>query len=53
MVVAVKKGHLIELWLPPVNDPEGELLVVCDASYAPHIMFALNAFMQTERRRKK
>lgn len=51
-VIAVKKGHLIELWLAPANDPEGELLMDCAASYVPEIMFALDAFMRVERRRK-
>ena len=37
----VRKGHLIEVWLPPVDHPEGELILRLNESYLPELIATL------------
>lgn len=47
----VRKGETIEVWLPPVDSPEGELIISClHSDYIPSLIAALNQFEQKEGR---
>lgn len=52
-IQVIRKGHCIEVWIPPVSDPEGELLMVADASYIPALIAQLKRFEQSEGRAAK
>lgn len=41
--VARKKGSLIEVWMPPMDDPEGELVLCLDESLLPDMIAVLKA----------
>jgi hypothetical protein len=46
----IRKGHTIEIWIPPVNDPEGELVTILDSAYIPSLISSLKKFEQKEGR---
>lgn len=45
------KGNLIELWLPPVDHSEGELICSFDQAYLSDMIAGLVALKQMRRRR--
>jgi hypothetical protein len=46
----VRKDHVIEIWIPPVNHPEGELITSIDSAYIPSLISSLKRFEQQEGR---
>lgn len=46
----IRAGSCIEIWLPPVNDPEGELIATLDTAYIPDLIAQLKRFEQSEGR---
>jgi hypothetical protein len=46
----IRKDHTIEIWIPPVNDPEGELVAHIDSAYIPSLISSLKKFEQQEGR---
>ena len=47
----VRKGNLIEVWIPPVDSPEGDLIISnLHSDYIPSLIAALNTFEQKEGR---
>ena len=47
----VRKGNLIEVWIPPVDSPEGDLIISnLHSDYIPSLIAALNKFEQKEGR---
>lgn len=41
--------RLVELWLPPMDHPEGEKLLAVDAVYLPDLIAALRAIQDFNR----
>ena len=47
----VRKNNCIQIWIPPVNDPEGELVIGdLHESYIPYLISILKKFEQKEKR---
>lgn len=46
----LRKDDCIEVWLPPINNPEGELLMIVHTSYVPDLIAELKHFEQSEGR---
>lgn len=40
----------VEVWFPPVGEPEGEVLMSCHTAYIPELIALLKNFEQTEGR---
>jgi hypothetical protein len=47
-VVDGESIEIIEVWLPPVNDPEGEMVLCIASSYVPALISALRDRPSTE-----
>jgi len=45
-----KPKNIIEIWLPPENDPEGEKIATLNADYIPSLLASLKKFEQSEGR---
>jgi hypothetical protein len=51
MFETIRKGDLIEIWMPPIGDPEGELILSdLHADYVPSLIASLKKFEQQEGR---
>lgn len=50
--VIVRKDSLVEVWMPPVNHPEGELVCVLNADLIPSLIAELRKFEQKEGRKQ-
>jgi len=53
VIQVIRKGDCIEVWIPPVNDPEGDLIATLDTAYVPALIAQLKRFEQTEGRAAK
>lgn len=49
-IKCVRKDQLVEIWIPPVDDPEGELIGSLHSDYIPSLVSALLKFEQKEGR---
>lgn len=49
--VTTRVDGLVQIWVPPINHPEGELVAQIDASLVPAFISALKKFEQKEGRK--
>lgn len=49
-IKVVRVGNLAQVWLPPVNNPEGELIAELHVDYIPSLISSLKRFEQSEGR---
>jgi hypothetical protein len=47
----VRSNDCVEVWIPPANDPEGELVCVLQSSLIPSLIAELRRFEQSEGRK--